>query len=676
MCIKLERQGNSGYALLLMLIVLMGIGGVVAAGFTQSARQEAERERYLHNKKILEEAKRALLQYAYNYPQFNLEGPGRLPCPDFDDDGTPNNTVVCNNNVGRLPWAEPELNFYDARDASNERLWYAVSSNFRNVGGGGSINSGTLGRITIEDRSGGVIYDGTATGVAAVIIAPGPAIDRAGVPQDRIADPDDPVNYLDLFGAVDNADFVSGTANGFVMGPIEDLATGTVLVNDQIAVVTTDEVIAMAEKAMLQTYREALESYSDRIRTDLVVAPPAPWNDYYPWLFNYAVTDLDDYPADQTSFANEIANHLTNIGRVPSLFGNYFTEASSEVIESELYFDFTITYPVGPGVGFDRVTPSAATGSFFFNGAAEHQFSNVTTLPQRIQFTNIAGQDGRLEMTAITNQTISRERWFWDDAGSPTGVWTPCPIVANNETDCNRDSAGNPTPGSATNDDPAWVLRVIAAMDFTGTTEFDINYNSAPAVAVSGFATAAGHATIDAVYQATDFLDAPFSLDYEIDRNYDASFDVQETGTLEGTDFIVGNITLGLRYYPELPAWVAGNDWHESVLLAYAPAYRPNQIGAPADCSEGTDCIEITGIAGNADNKIALLVIGGENDWVDGDTAPQVPDPADFFFTDEVDDVFNPENADLDRIFDIRTVQDPLAPGDTGLDKLLVVSER
>ncbi|MGD8841693.1 MAG: hypothetical protein PVI70_18950, partial [Gammaproteobacteria bacterium] len=78
-------RGHDGYALLLMLLVLMGLGGVVVASFTEGARQETERERYLHNQRVLREAKQALLQYAYNYPQFFNEGPGRLPCPDNDE---------------------------------------------------------------------------------------------------------------------------------------------------------------------------------------------------------------------------------------------------------------------------------------------------------------------------------------------------------------------------------------------------------------------------------------------------------------------------------------------------------------------------------------------------------------------------------------------------------------
>ena len=225
---------HSGYAMILMVLALMGVGGVVLAGFTESVKVESEQERYLHNERILREAKQALLQYAYNYPQLGPDkddGPGRLPCADLDNDGLEEYTISCAglSKIGRFPWREAGLGFYDARDASGERLWYAVSSDFGR-GGSLAINSHSSGGITVEDRSGAILHDGTlgtpGSGVAAVIIAPGAAIDRGADFQDRSIDngddPDDLVadtdpgikdadRYLDLFGTVDNSIFQNGT---------------------------------------------------------------------------------------------------------------------------------------------------------------------------------------------------------------------------------------------------------------------------------------------------------------------------------------------------------------------------------------------------------------------------------------------------------------------------------
>ena len=98
------------------------------------------------------------------------------------------------------------MNLYDIRDASGERLWYAVSENFannRSTLAADVVNSDTTGTITIHDQSGAVMYDNFVNGVAAVIIAPGP--ERPG--QDRAADINDPANFLDVFGALDNSNF-------------------------------------------------------------------------------------------------------------------------------------------------------------------------------------------------------------------------------------------------------------------------------------------------------------------------------------------------------------------------------------------------------------------------------------------------------------------------------------
>ena len=332
-------KNQAGYMLILMLVVLMGIGGVVAAGFTQGVKQQADHERYLHNQRVLREAKQALLQYAYNYPQFNGEGPGRLPCPDTDNDGNPGDAgpldlAICES-VGRFPWKDSGMQFYDARDASNERLWYAVSDNFFNLGGGPVINSNSTGTITIHDQAGVRLYDGSVAGIAAIIIAPGPAIERNGVMQNRAADVNDPTHYLDVFGALDNADFTNTSpVDGFVLGPIDDRAADSIIVNDQMILVTAEEIIAVAEKATLQAYRQAMIAYSDRIAGD-VGAPPAPWTRYYPWLFNYNVANIDDYPSDPV-FATERANFLGNAGRIPSIYTDYFTETGSQFLGEEV----------------------------------------------------------------------------------------------------------------------------------------------------------------------------------------------------------------------------------------------------------------------------------------------------------------------------------------------------
>jgi len=179
-------KNQFGYALLVFMLAIMGAGGLLLVGFSEGMLDAAESKKFEHNKRVLKEAKQALLQSAYNYPVTNNGfGPGRLPCADTDNDGIPN----CGSTFGRLPWAQQNLNLYDIRDADGQRLWYAVSSSFRPQAG--SINSDTSGTITLRDQLGNVIYDGsnpgglTQYGIAAVIIAPGaPIVRNDGLVQD------------------------------------------------------------------------------------------------------------------------------------------------------------------------------------------------------------------------------------------------------------------------------------------------------------------------------------------------------------------------------------------------------------------------------------------------------------------------------------------------------------
>jgi hypothetical protein len=668
-----------------MLLAFMGVGGVVLAGFTQDAKQQVEHEKYLHNKRVLAEAKQALLQFAYNYPATNQRGPGRLPCADTDNDGTPDTAIGTCIQLGRLPWRQSNLNLYDLRDADGQRLWYAVSASFAtNVAGGNIINSDAFGTITIRDQVGNIIFDGsTGNGVAAVIIAPGAPTARAGVAQDRsvgngddpfdtAADTDpgivNPVNYLDLFfGIEDNAQFAQSATNGFILGRVDDLTSASIIVNDQVAVITAAEVVEVAEKATLQAYRDALTAYDSRIDNDVAVG------DNYPWLYNYAVNDLgggypelDDYPSDP-AFATEQANFLGRIGRVPSLFANYFSENDSQPIESELVFDFDLIYPVTPTlVGYDQITPTPLIGTWSFNDPFpqpdyRHSFSSISTLPQTVSFSDIAdvtGEDGRVSAIAITSQTFQVELWFWDDQAAPTNIWTLCPAGGDQLSDCNRDAAGNPTPGSANNLTASWVLRVIAEVDFPAGTpvNFDMDYSNAPVITATSAADGGSHATIQGVYLGLDILAVPVTLSYEIDRNYLNAFDIQETGTIVPGDLTIGNLTLGLRYYPELPDWTFSDGWYDSIQMAYANDYLPGGVGGP--CTAGTDCLQVDNLAGGNNDKISILAIAGQHDWVD--------DALDDLSND-VSDVFDLENDDLDDNFDVRALN--------GNDKILVVDE-
>jgi hypothetical protein len=654
---------QSGYALILMVLALMGVGGVVLAGFTQGVKVQSEHERYLHNQRVLREAKQALLQYAYNYPVTAGNGPGRLPCPDTDSDGIPNATAFCggaNGIVGRFPWAEDEMNFYEARDASGETLWYAVSNQFANSGSL-TINSATLGTINIEDRSGAPIHDATTGGgVAAVIIAPGSAIDRNGVIQDRAADPEDPENYLDLFGAVDNADFVNLTANGFVTGPIEDVVGGDILVNDQMIVITAAEVIAMAEQATLQAYRAAILDYLS----------PDKANGVYPWLYNYdEVTnpaELKDYYPANASFATELLNNLNpgNYGRIPSIFAEYFERVDSQPFESDIKAAITIDY--------ESITPVPSTIS---HGSLPLQGDGINPAVHVLEFTipaseltdlrfvdDAPGSNRRLIATLAAPKTYNQPLYFWDEAEGPrTGVWSLCPNGGDELEDCHRDSSQNPNPGGANESKEEILILDLEVSLAAGTMTIDVR--GPPATAITA-ADSDSHAAITGTFRGLDFdISASTAADVTVSWEYDAhyhdgeAFEIQESGDLSLADLVTSmTVAVELRYFPELPAWAYDNDWHDSIRMAYADDYLPDTLGA-CNVTPDDNCLKTTDLSDiERRNKISLLVIAGEHDWVDDN------DPG---LQDDLADVFDAGNAGNDDQFLVHE----------GNDKILVIEE-
>ena len=647
----------------MFVLMLMAVGGFVLVGFGQGLLEEVEVKKLKHNTRVLKEAKQALLQFAYNYPVTNGNGPGRLPCPDTDNDGTPNTPLNCSASLGRLPWNQQNLNLYDIRDADGQRLWYAVSDNF-STQDAADLNSDTYGTITVRDQSGQIIYDGSSTlpksGVAAVIFAPGVITARNGVSQDRSRGAEDPFdttadteagiidadNYLDQLGVTeDNANFTLGSAiDGFVLGPIDD-GTGSIVINDQMIVITAAEVIEVAEKAVLQAYRKSVNDYL------------ALTGDVYPWLYNYAgvpnVPGLSSYyPAVSTAsaadFATELATNLDNIGRIPSIFDNYFTETTSKLIETRLGVSLSMTYPITP-------TPVNASSSpdLFFNTGETHTLNIQTTDKlTNVGFddiVDIVGQDGRLTGTVITDQLFTHEIYFWDeDDGPPTGIWTLCQPPADDPSDCDRDSAGNPDPGAG-NQKNAELLRVVLELDFDtaapgGVVNFDTDYTTSPVIGPPAAADNTSHAWISATFAGTDVIlnSLPLSARYEIDRHYHNTFDVEESGTLDLADFIPGPLTLGMRYYPELPDWAFDNGWHDSIMMAYAKNYRPDILGV---CIEGdpiaptkNECLTVDNLAGNNDNKIAIFTLAGQHNW---------DDDADSNFINDLPTIFDTENADI-----------------------------
>src|SRR6185436_7903320 len=166
--------------------------------------------------------------------------PGSLPCPDADGDGDAElfSGNDCPKYIGRLPWQT--LGLPDLRDAEGERLWYVLSPSHRDHPTAQPINSDTAGMIN-------VVGGAPATDVVAVVIAPGRALTRAGAAgsqrRDCPANCNNPVNYLDVAGGVDNA----------VWAPVAGVATLSSAAesnsfNDRVVPITRDEIMRLVER--------------------------------------------------------------------------------------------------------------------------------------------------------------------------------------------------------------------------------------------------------------------------------------------------------------------------------------------------------------------------------------------------------------------------------------------
>lgn len=266
---RVNFRKQSGAGLLIMMLVLM----LSASTFmmTRFDGQSVEVERDKRTIVALAEAKRALIAYAQNeylkkrdcVSKTNCPRPGDLPCPDLNNDGQ--SEFSCGNalgttgqdqRLGRLPWKT--LGVGDLRDGYGERLWYAVSNNYKNNTRKTPLNIDTLGTISLRDASGKITFDGSkSTGLVALIISAGPPIKsqkRDSLSENNI------LNYLDTCLTESNVNFIDGTDNGFITGPIRDL-NRNLIVNDIFLEIKSGEIGSSIKKTVFHQVATELLNY-------------------------------------------------------------------------------------------------------------------------------------------------------------------------------------------------------------------------------------------------------------------------------------------------------------------------------------------------------------------------------------------------------------------------------
>jgi hypothetical protein len=304
-----NRPSQKGLTLIILVLVLVVIGSG-----TYISQLNANNIQAIRDKKTataLLEAKNALLGYAVTINlKVNLPSetcpvacrrPGDLPCPDTDNDGEAE--TGCSNatdRLGRFPWKT--LGLGELRDGNGDRLWYAVSSNFKNNPKVLPLNNDTLGNINITDFGGLVSANATGTtGAVAVIFSPGTPLTRQdGIQQLRSTVNENTANhYLDNALGEDNAVFVDSTADGFVKGIVRN-ATGDIILNDQLLVISQKDIFNAIDTKVLKEVKSAVTTFYVT-------------NHYYPMPASFADTNCLD-----TTTAAACTSGLLNEGRIPA----------------------------------------------------------------------------------------------------------------------------------------------------------------------------------------------------------------------------------------------------------------------------------------------------------------------------------------------------------------------
>jgi len=234
----LPKAQTGAVLLALMLVVIIGSSYFLVTklntnlALTQQSKQTGI---------ALSTAKAALIGYAVAYPdKVNAnEGPGYLPCPDRDNNGSTDPgscSLNGNTSIGRFPYKTLEAK--DLRDGHGERLWYVVSDNFRNNPKLIPLNSETAG-----DINGDMTVNGYAD-IAAIIFA----ADKPENSQDRTAaNENDYTHYIEAAFTDSDGDSIT-----------DNIVTA---VTDRYILLTRDELMHSVEKRVMGEVRMMLTNY-------------------------------------------------------------------------------------------------------------------------------------------------------------------------------------------------------------------------------------------------------------------------------------------------------------------------------------------------------------------------------------------------------------------------------
>jgi hypothetical protein len=235
-----------GAAMMVMLVIMVvGIAAFLVSSLNSSSLKSARDQRTAD---ALAQAKDALIGSAAT--ENNI--PGSLPCPDINDDGSSEGIGNCTSYIGRLPWRT--LGLPDLRDGSGEHLWYALSTNFRNVSSSTHVNSETNGLLNVTS-AGQVVNN-----VIAVVFSPGNALtgqDRSSTATTSsctIGGVTGQFNSFCVQNYLEGSNAASPTA-------FQSSASG-IAFNDQLITITREQLFPSVEMRIAREAKKCLDDYA------------------------------------------------------------------------------------------------------------------------------------------------------------------------------------------------------------------------------------------------------------------------------------------------------------------------------------------------------------------------------------------------------------------------------
>jgi hypothetical protein len=237
----MARSSDRGYIAIVLVAVLCTAGATWLS--TSLGVNAVHNERERKTSAVMAQAKQALIGRA----TIDVSVPGSLPCPDLITNITGSNVpddgiadlfagTNCPSYIGRLPWRT--LGLPDLRDADGERLWYALSPNFRDFASQVLINDATGGTLSVSGSS-------ALNNVVAVIFAPGaPVASQARV---GAANKNNAANYLDGANASGLSAFISAPADANF--------------NDRLVIITTADLLSFVERRVANEITVRLNQY-------------------------------------------------------------------------------------------------------------------------------------------------------------------------------------------------------------------------------------------------------------------------------------------------------------------------------------------------------------------------------------------------------------------------------